>query len=72
MIRGEVANNLGELEWQHLCEGALYQSKWYAFRIGPGDNDTGTRTDLLSRFDTKDGGIDWLRNEYGTVFMEVF
>jgi hypothetical protein len=72
VIKGEVAEQDDHLEWSHICEGALKTSKWFAYRIGPGDNGKGTRTDLLKAFDTKREAIDWLERRYGSKFDETF
>jgi len=71
VIKGEVAEQDGHLEWSHICEGALKTSKWFAYRIGAGDNDEGCRTDLLKTFDTKAEAVDWLERRYGSKFDET-
>lgn len=72
VILGERAEELGHLEWMSFCEGSLKTSKWFAYRIGPGDNGNGTRTDLLKAFDTKSDAIDYLTKRYGSKFDEEF
>jgi len=72
VIKGEVAEQDNHLEWSHICEGALKTSKWFAYRIGPGENGRGTRTDLLKAFDTKGEAVSWLECRYGPKFDETF
>lgn len=71
VIRGENAEQKGQLEWSHIGEGILKTSQWIAYRIGPGENGTGTRTDLLKAFDTKGDAVDFLKARYGSKFDEV-
>lgn len=66
VINGEVANSKKSREWKHLCEGALYKSKWYAYRHGP-KRDTGgvtsgpdLTTELLEVFGTQKEAINYL------------
>jgi len=72
VIKGKNIEKNGRLEWQHICEGIIKKSKWVAFRIGPGDNNTGTRTDLLKAFDTKKEAVDWVKRKYGKKFHETY
>ena len=72
VIKGEAAEQDGHLEWSHICEGALKTSKWFAYRIGPGDNGTGTRTDLLKAFNTKSEAVEWLKRRYGSKFDKTY
>lgn len=71
VIRGGKAEQNGHLEWSHICEGILKTSRWVAYRIGPGENGRGTRTDLLKVFDTKGDAVDFLKRRHGSKFDEV-
>lgn len=66
VIKGETANSKGSMEWSHFCEGALYKTKWFAYRHGP-KRDTGgvtsspdLTTELLKPFNTRKEAIDYL------------
>jgi hypothetical protein len=72
VITGEKVEELGTLEWSHICDGAMQTSKWFAFRIGPGDNGTGTRTDLLRAFNTKGAAVDFLKRRYSNKFDTTY
>lgn len=72
VIKGENIEENGHLEWSHICEGIIKTSRWCAFRIGPGDNGKGTRTDLLKAFDSKGDAVDWLQRRYGNKFDEEY
>lgn len=72
VIRGNRVEEKRTLEWQHICEGAMKTSKWFAFRIGPGDNGTGTQTDLLKAFESKKEAISYLERRYGDEFDETY
>ena len=72
VILGERAEELGHLEWMSFCKGSLKSSKWFAYRIGPGENGNGTRTDLLDVFDTKTVAVGYLTDHYGSKFDKVF
>jgi len=72
VIKGEVAEQDGHLEWSHICKGALKTSKWFAYRIGPGDGGKGTRTELLRAFDTKGEAVGWLEGRYGSKFDKTY
>ena len=70
VIKGETANQKRDREWSHLCEGALYKSKWFAYRIGP-KRDSGAvmsspdlETELLKRFSTRDEAVNHLEKHY--------
>lgn len=67
-IKGKNVEKNGHLEWSHICEGAIKKSKWFAYRIGPGDNGTGVRTDLLKTFDSKDDAVAYLERKKGSKF----
>jgi len=64
VVKGSNIESNGHLEWSHICEGIIKTSRWCAYRIGPGDNGSGTRTDLLKSFDTKKDAINWLKGGY--------
>lgn len=72
VIQGDAAEQNGYLEWSHICEGALKSTKWFPYRIGPGDNGTGTRTDLLKTCDTKGEAVDYLNRRHGSTFDEEY
>lgn len=72
VIKGENIEENSHLEWSHICEGIIKTSRWAAYRIGPGDNGKGTRTDLLKAFDSKSDAIDWLERKYGNKFDETY
>lgn len=72
VIRGDTAEQNGHLEWSHICEGALKSTKWFPYRIGPGDGGTGTRTDLLKTCDTKGEAVDYLKRQHGSAFDEEY
>lgn len=72
VIKGQNIEENGHLEWSHICEGIIKTSKWCAYRIGPGDNGTGTRTDLLKSFDTKDEAVNFLERRYGKKFDKEY
>ena len=57
-IKGENVNQNGHIEWSHICSGAVKSSKWFTYRIGPGDNGRGRRTDLIAMFDTKSEAVE--------------
>lgn len=68
VIKGENVEANGHLEWSHICSGALKTSKWFAYRIGPGDNGTGTRTDLLNACDSKSEAVSYIDRKHGSDF----
>lgn len=72
VIKGENIEENGHLEWSHICEGIIKTSRWCAYRIGPGDNGRGTRTDLLKAFDSKSDAVGWLKRQYSTKFDEEY
>ena len=72
VIKGSEAERNGHLEWSHICEGALRRSKWFAYRIGPGDGGHGTRTDLLDVFDTKTEAVEYIQRRYGDRFDKKY
>ena len=72
VIKGKNVEENAHLEWSHICEGAMKTSKWFAFRIGPGDNGTGTRTDLLKAFDSKSDAIAYLDRRYSSKFDKTY
>lgn len=72
VIKGTQIESNEHLEWSHICSGIIKTSRWCAFRIGPGDNGTGTRTDLLQAFDTKSEAVDYLNRKYGSKFDETY
>jgi hypothetical protein len=71
-IKGENIESNGHLEWSHICEGIIKRSRWCAYRIGPGDGGTGTRTDLLQSFDSKQAALDYLERRFGSEFDETY
>jgi len=72
VIKGATAEENNHLEWSHICAGALKTSKWFTYRIGPGDNGVGVRTDLLEAFDTKTEAIEALEKRKGRLFTETY
>ena len=72
VIKGENIEENGHLEWSHICPGIIKTSKWAAYRIGPGDNGKGVRTDLLEAFDSKTDAVDYLRRRYGAKFDTTY
>jgi hypothetical protein len=72
VIKGANIADNGHQEWSHICEGVVKRSRWCAFRIGPGDNGTGTRTDLLKAFDSKTDAVDWVMQRYGNQFDATY
>jgi hypothetical protein len=72
VIKGENIEANGRLEWKHICEGIIKTSRWAAYRCGPGDNGTGTRTDLLESFETKGDAVDWLMRKKGDKFDKTY
>jgi hypothetical protein len=72
VIKGENIEENGHLEWSHICEGIIKTSSWCAYRIGPGDNGHGTRTDLLNAVDRKSDAVDYLQRRYGDQFDEEY
>lgn len=75
VIRGDTANQDGREEWRHLCDGALYKSKWYAYRIyrkRSGVTGGYPKTALLVAKDSKSDAVDWLQNKHGDRFDETF
>jgi|AntDeeMinimDraft_4_1070355.scaffolds.fasta_scaffold02399_7 hypothetical protein len=72
VIKGDTVEQNGHVEWSHICEGAMKTSKWFAFRIGPGDNVNDRRTELLKPFDSKDDAVAYLERRYGSKFDETY
>lgn len=67
VIKGAVANEDSHLEWSVVCEGALKESKWFVYRIGP-MQDSGGRgpnephTELQTMKETKAVAVAWIKN----------
>jgi len=72
VIKGENIEKNGHLEWSHICKGIIKTSRWVAYRIGPGDNGHGTRTDLLKAFDSKKEAVNWVKSRYGNKFDKKY
>jgi len=72
VIRGDAAMQNGHLEWKSFCDGSLKASKWYIYRIGPGDSGHGTDTDFLSVEDTKKEAVEKLVRKKGSKFDEQY
>lgn len=72
VIKGENIEQNGHIEFSHICEGILKTSRWCAFRVGPGDDGDGIRTDLLKAFDSKNNAVSWLQRRYSNKFDEEY
>lgn len=72
VIRGDKIEETGHLEWSHICEGLIKRSKWAVYRIGPGDNGRGSRTDLIQACDSKKEAVEVVERRYEDKFTEVF
>ena len=80
VVKGHTANTATSPDesderayWSHLCPGALYQTKWFVYRveIDPGDSPD-ARPQLLERLDDKEAATSWLKDRYADEFTRTY